>query len=53
MKTEQLLEIVETRISGNDGNPTSRSFLYELYQALERLKEYEDKESKFEKQEKF
>ena len=43
LDVKTLLTIVENRIKSNDGNPTSHSFLYELHQALERLKEYEDK----------
>ena len=45
MKTETLMEIVKNRanINSNDeNNPTTHSFLYELYMALERLKKYED-----------
>lgn len=45
MKTETLMEIVKNRanINNNDeNNPTTHSFLYELYMALERLKKYED-----------
>lgn len=45
MNTETLMEIVKNRadINNNDeNNPTTHSFLYELYMALERLKKYED-----------
>ncbi len=45
MKTETLMEIVKNRanINSNDeNNPTTHSFLYELYMALERFKKYED-----------
>lgn len=45
MNTETLMEIVKNRadINNNDeNNPTTHSFLYELYMALGRLKKYED-----------
>lgn len=45
MNTETLMEIVKNRIDINtndEKNPTTHSFLYELYKALERLKKYED-----------
>ena len=38
MNVDALLQIVQTRINSNDGNPTSKSFLYEIYAALEELK---------------
>ena len=41
MNTRTLLQIVDTRIKGSDGNPTSRSFLFELHKALERLDSFE------------
>ena len=41
MSTEQLIEILKVR-QACDTNPTSRSLLYELSIALERLKKYED-----------
>ena len=45
MNTETLMEIVKNRAdinNNNENNPTTHSFLYELYMALERLKKYED-----------
>lgn len=41
MSTEQLMSILQIRLNYEDGNPTSKSLLYELYRAMERLKEYE------------
>lgn len=41
MSAEQLMSILQVRLNCEDGNPTSKSFLFELYQAMERLKEYE------------
>lgn len=41
MSTEHLMSILKVRLNYEDGNPTSKSLLYELYQAMERLKEYE------------
>lgn len=42
MNVEMLMKIVETRINSNDGNPTSKSFLYEVYAALEELKKLKE-----------
>ena len=45
MNTETLMEIVKNRANMNnndENNPTTHSFLYELYMALGRLKKYED-----------
>lgn len=45
MNTETLMEVVKNRLDINkqdENNPTTHSFLYELYMALERLKKYED-----------
>ena len=44
LDVKTLLSIVDNRIKSNDGNPTSRSFLFELHSALERLQSYEAKE---------
>ena len=44
MDAKTLMHIVETRIKSSDGNPTSNSFLYEVYKALRRLNAYESKE---------
>jgi hypothetical protein len=45
MNTETLMEIVKNRLDINkqdENNPTTHSFLYELYMALGRLKKYDD-----------
>lgn len=42
LTTEALIEVIKTRIRAEDGNPTGKSFFYELVMALERLKEYEE-----------
>lgn len=44
MSTDTLMEIIQTRIKSNDNNPTSGSFLYDIYIALSQLKQYEEKE---------
>lgn len=45
MDVKTLLEVVETRIKCPDeNNPTTKSFLFELHKALERLDELEEKE---------
>ncbi|MBQ2396037.1 MAG: hypothetical protein II304_03185 [Bacteroidales bacterium] len=45
MDAKTLLEIVDTRLKCPDeNNPTTRSFLFELHKALERLDEYEKKD---------
>lgn len=41
MTTKTLIGIIETRIASSEGNPTSKSFFYELHKALERLDAYE------------
>lgn len=45
MSTDLLIEIIKTRIEVSENNPTSKSLLYELNDALQRLKEYEEKDS--------
>ena len=40
MDTRTLINMVNTRIEANDGNPTSRSFFYEIIKALEELEQY-------------
>jgi hypothetical protein len=45
MDTDLLIEVLQTRIKAAGGNPTSRSLLYELVKALERLRDYESKEN--------
>lgn len=44
MTTKTLIGIIETRIASSEGNPTSKSFFYELHKALERLDAYESGE---------
>lgn len=41
MKTEVLIEIVKTRAISLDNNPTRKSLMKEIINALERLVEYE------------
>lgn len=46
MDAKTLLEVVETRMKCSDeNNPTTKSFLFELHKALERLQELEKKEA--------
>ena len=46
MNTKTLLKIVETRMKCPDeNNPTTKSFLFELHKALERLEEFEKREA--------
>ena len=44
MDTKQLMQIIETRKKSNDSNPTRRSLLFEIYNALQRLDEYKSKD---------
>lgn len=44
MDTKQLMQIIETREKSNDINPTRRSLLFEIYNALQRLDDYESKD---------
>ena len=37
MDAKTLIQIVETRMDCGDGNPTEKSFFYELIKALEEL----------------
>ena len=46
MSTDTLMEIIQTRIKANDKNPTSGSFLYDIYIALSQLKKYEEEKEK-------
>ena len=46
MNAKTLLEVVETRMKCSDeNNPTTKSFLFELHKALERLEEFEKREA--------
>lgn len=40
MDTRTLINMVNTRIEANDGNPTGKSFFYEIVKALEELERY-------------
>lgn len=42
MDTCVLIDIAKTRIAASEGNPTGRSFLYEVVKALERLQKFEE-----------
>ena len=47
MEVSELIKIAKTRSECEDPrNETSRSFFFELVKALEKLKEYENKEKK-------
>ena len=42
MTTQELMAIINTRLAYDNGNPTSRSFLLYVSEAIKRLKAYED-----------
>lgn len=42
MTTKELMAIISTRLACDTGNPTSRSFLLYVSEAMKRLKAYED-----------
>lgn len=42
MTTQELMAIIDTRLACGTGNPTSRSFLLYVSEAMKRLKAYED-----------
>lgn len=42
MTTNELIAIINTRLACDTGNPTSRSFLLYVSEAMKRLKAYED-----------
>ena len=42
MTTKELMAIINTRLTYDNGNPTSRSFLLYVSEALKRLQAYED-----------
>ena len=46
MTTEQIMEIIKVRETCSESNPTSKSLLFEIYKAMERLKQYEEKEER-------
>ena len=42
MTTQELMAIIDIRLACDTGNPTSRSFLLYVSEAMKRLKAYED-----------
>lgn len=42
MTTKELMAIINTRLAYDNGNPTSRSFLLYVSEAMKRLQAYED-----------
>ena len=42
MTTQELMAIINTRLAYDNGNPTSRSFLLYVSEAMKRLQAYED-----------
>ncbi len=42
MTTRELMKIINTRLAYDNGNPTSRSFLLYISEAMKRLQAYED-----------
>lgn len=42
MTTKELMAIINTRLTYDNGNPTSRSFLLYVSEAMKRLQAYED-----------
>ena len=50
MTTKELMAIIGTRLACDTGNPTSRSFLLYVSEAMKRLKAYEDADPNFQKE---
>lgn len=50
MTTQELMAIINTRLAYDNGNPTSRSFLLYVSEAMKRLQAYEDADSNFQKE---
>lgn len=50
MTTNELMSIINTRLACDTGNPTSRSFLLYVSEAMKRLKAYEDADPNFQKE---
>lgn len=50
MTTKELMAIINTRLSYDNGNPTSRSFLLYVSEAMKRLQAYEDADPNFQKE---
>lgn len=46
MDLNTLIEITKTRILAEGNNPTSTSFLYEIYKSLEELKRLKETETR-------
>ena len=44
MDTRQLMKIIETRKISDEGNPTRKNLLFEIYNALQKQEEYESKD---------
>lgn len=49
MTTKELMAIINTRLACDTGNPTSRSFLLYISEAMKRLKAYEDADPEIQK----
>jgi len=49
MTTKELITIINTRLACETGNPTSRSFLLYISEAMKRLKAYEDADPEIQK----
>lgn len=50
MTTKELIAIINTRLAYDTGNPTSKSFLLYVFEAMERLKAYEDADPAIQKE---
>ena len=50
MTTQELMAIINTRLAYDNGNPTSRSFLLYVSEAMKRLQAYEDADPNFQKE---
>ena len=50
MTTKELIAIINTRLAYDNGNPTSRSFLLYVSEAMKRLQAYEDADPNFQKE---
>lgn len=50
MTTKELMAIINTRLAYDNGNPTSRSFLLYVSEAMKRLQAYEDADPNFQKE---
>lgn len=50
MTTKELMAIINTRLAYDNGNPTSRSFLLYVSEAMKRLQAYENADPNFQKE---